>query len=127
MSWFFQDETTPATQTLLTTLGEASCIVPAWWYIEVTNIFVVAEQKGRTSPAQVANFISMLATMQIELDNEAPSQAFNRILPLCRSYRLTSYDAVYLELAQRRQLPLATLDESLRQAAAKLGLILLGK
>jgi len=48
-------------------------------------------------------------------------------LPLCRAHRLTSYDAIYLDLAQRGRLPLSTLDEPLRKAAKKLGVKLLGK
>jgi predicted nucleic acid-binding protein len=36
---------------------------------------------------------------------------------LCDRFGLTPYDAAYLELAQRRQLPLATLDGELIRAA----------
>ena len=48
------------------------------------------------------------------------------MLPLCREYRLTTYDACYLDVAVRWQLPLASLDEPLRQAAAARGVTLLG-
>ena len=60
-------------------------------------------------------------------DDEGPERAFTQLLPLCRTHQLTSYDALYLELALRRHLPLATLDESLRRAAKKLGIKLLGR
>jgi predicted nucleic acid-binding protein len=39
---------------------------------------------------------------------------------------LTLYGAAYLELAQRRRLPLATLDRQLREAAIKAGTRTLG-
>jgi predicted nucleic acid-binding protein len=61
------------------------------------------------------------------VDSEAPQRAFSHLLPLCRTHKLTSYDAIYLELAVRRRLPLATLDVALRKAAKKLGVKLLGK
>ena len=53
---------------------------------------------------------------------------FSAIYCRCAAtHKLTSYDAIYLDLAVRRQLPLATLDEPLRKAAKKLGVKLLGK
>jgi predicted nucleic acid-binding protein len=45
---------------------------------------------------------------------------------LADRFGLTPYDAAYLGLAQRRTLPLATLDELLRTAAPALGVALSG-
>jgi predicted nucleic acid-binding protein len=59
------------------------------------------------------------------VDDEGPAKAFAELLPLCRAHHLTSYDAVYLELAMRAQLPLATLDVDLAKAAKKSGVKLL--
>jgi predicted nucleic acid-binding protein len=127
MSWCFLDEATPATRKLLAGISDATILVPAWWYIEITNVLVLAEQKGRTTADQVAEFISMIEALDVEVDSESPPRAFSHLLPLCRSHRLTSYDAIYLDLAFRRRLPLASLDEPLRKAAKKLGIKLLGK
>jgi predicted nucleic acid-binding protein len=55
-----------------------------------------------------------------------PDRAFTFLLALCRSHRLTSYDAIYLDLAVRWSLPFATLDEDLRKGAKTLGVRLLG-
>jgi predicted nucleic acid-binding protein len=63
--------------------------------------------------------------LRIEQDKEAPEPAFSQILALCRAHRLPSYDAIYLDLALRTSLPLATLDEDLRRTAKKLGVPLL--
>jgi predicted nucleic acid-binding protein len=41
-------------------------------------------------------------------------------------YELTAYDATYLELAMRLNLPLATLDLKLLSAARQAGVSLLG-
>jgi predicted nucleic acid-binding protein len=87
----------------------------------------LAEKNGRIPADRVAEFVAFVGSMQIEADNEAPQRAFSHLLPLCRKHQLTSYDAIYLDLAVRRQLPLATLDGPLRKAAKKLGVKLLGK
>jgi len=46
---------------------------------------------------------------------------------LAGRHKLTVYDAAYLELAVRRRLPLATLDEQLRAAGNSEGVPLLGR
>jgi predicted nucleic acid-binding protein len=127
MSWCFLDEATAATQKLYDDLSRVLVLVPAWWYHELTNVLYLAEKNGRIRADRVAEFIAFVGSVQIEVDNEAPERAFSHLLPLCRTHQLTSYDAVYLDLAQRRKLPLATLDEPLRKAAKKLGVKLLGK
>jgi len=126
MAWLFQDEATPKTTALLNRLVSETALVPAWWSIEITNLLSIAERKGRITVRQSDAFIADLSKLGIEWDNEAPDRAFTHLLPLCRTHRLTSYDSIYLDLAMRRSLPLATLDEDLRKAARKVGVDLLG-
>ena len=126
MAWLFHDEATPKTTALLNRLAIDTALVPAWWFIEITNILAMAERKGRITPSQSDAFIADLSKLGIERDDEAPDRAFTNLLPLCRAHRLTSYDAIYLELAIRRSLPLATLDDDLRKTGKKLGVGLLG-
>lgn len=127
LAWCFDDEATVDTDALLALLAKESAVVPAWWYIEMTNVLALAERKGRIKAVQVAEFIAMIGTLDLEVDDEAPGRAFDALLGLCRTHQLTAYDAVYLDLAIRRQLPLATLDKGLRKAAQKAGVPLLGK
>jgi len=126
MAWLFHDEATTKTEALLNRLTTETALVPAWWFIEIANVLTIAERKGRISPAQSDAFIADLSKLGIERDDEAPARAFTHLLALCRSHRLTSYDAIYLDLAIRRSLPLATLDDDLRKTAKKLGVALLG-
>lgn len=126
MAWLFHDEATPTTTALLSRLATETALVPAWWHIEITNVLAQAERRGRITPAQSDAFIADLSKLGIERDNDAPDRAFTHLLPLCRTHRLTSYDAIYLDLAMRRSLPLATLDGDLRKTARKLGVSLLG-
>jgi len=126
MAWLFHDEATPKTTALLNRLATETALVPAWWFIEITNVLAMVERKGRITPMQSDAFIADLSRLAIERDNEAPDRAFPHLLGLCRMHRLTSYDAIYLDLAIRRNLPLATLDDDLRKTAKKLGVGLLG-
>jgi len=127
MAWLFNDEATPKTADLLNRLATETALVPAWWFVEITNVLALAERKGRITPAQSGAFIADIGKLDIELDDESPGRAFTHLLSLCRTHRLTSYDAMYLDLAVRRQLPLATLDDDLRKAARNLGVRLLGR
>jgi predicted nucleic acid-binding protein len=126
MAWLFHDEATPKTAALLDRLANETALVPAWWFIEISNVLAIAERKGRITPIQSDAFIADLSKLGIERDDEAPARAFTHLLALCRAHRLTSYDTLYLDLAIRRNLPLATLDADLRRVAKKLGVSLLG-
>jgi len=122
MSWLFNDEATPNTVALLNRLPSETALVPAWWFIEITNVLPMAERKGCIKPTQSDAFIADLGKLGIERDDEAPDRAFTNLLALCCTHRLTSYDPIYLDLAVRRNLPLAMLDDELRKTAkTKLG------
>ena len=126
MAWLFNDEATPKTAALLNRLATETALVPAWWFIEITNVLAMAERRERITATQSDAFIADLGKLGIERDDEAPDRAFTHLLSLCRLHRLTSYDAIYLDLAVRRNMPLATLDDALRKTAKKLGVRLLG-
>jgi predicted nucleic acid-binding protein len=101
--------------------------VPALWHLEVTTVLGVAERAGRINSSESDEFIRELSKLNFEVERDADERAFGHLLPLCRKYQLSSYDATYLDLAVRRKLPLGTLDEPLRKVAKKLGVKLLGK
>ena len=126
MTWLFKEETTPQSVALLARLDVETALVPALWYIELANVMALAEKKRRISSIDTASFISDLGQLAIEVDADSANRAFTELLPLCRDHGLTAYDAVYLDLAIRRRLPLATLDQALRKAARKLDVKLLG-
>lgn len=127
MAWCFPDESTPAIKGLLESMKTAAAAIPGVWYLEVTNALAIAERKRRIAPAQVAGFLAVVEMFKLEVDDQAPARAFSQILSLCRTHGLTSYDAAYLDLALRRQLPLASLDDQLRAAAQAAGIEVLGK
>ena len=126
LTWLFADELTSATAELLERLNAETGVVPDLWFLEIANVPCLAERRGGIPADRSAEFIMQLSKLDLEIDAECSKRAFTHLLPLCRSHQLTSYDAVYLDLAFRRSLPLATLDEALRRAAATLDIKLLG-
>jgi len=125
LRWYFEAEDAVAAD-LLRTVVTDRIMVPVHWRSELANGIVMGERRGRSHPEQVEHLTRMIDRLDLELDGDGAEHAFLRILPLARAHRLTVYDAVYLELAERRGLPLATYDESLSKAARFVGLRVLG-
>lgn len=121
LSWHFVDERTPAAMALLDRTVEEAIVAPAHWLAEVANGALAGERRGRATAAQTSNLIERIGTMIVESDSLGGEDIFGRILPLARAHRLMVYDAIYLELAERRGLPLATRDADLAVAARSAG------
>ncbi|MBM3583992.1 MAG: type II toxin-antitoxin system VapC family toxin [Alphaproteobacteria bacterium] len=119
--WLFDDEKTMAGDALLASLRESSAMVPAIWPLEIANLLVSGERRGRISPERVERQLATLSTLPIHVDPETCDRAWDEILALARAHRLTVYDAAYLELALRLGLPLATRDGDLAVAARAAG------
>lgn len=127
MAWLFEDERTEETSQIQDRLASEAAVVPVHWLLEVTNVLFLAEKRKRISVTTSAEFLRLLRGLEFEVDHDWKIDRIDPWLTLCRAHGLTSYDAVYLELAVRRQLPLATLDDNLRKAAKGVGVELLGK
>ena len=102
--------------------AKTSARVPVTWGLEVSNVITNAEVKGLVREVQSEAFLEMLGVVDIGADSATFSKALSDTLQIARRYRLSAYDASYLELAMREGLPLATLDEDLQKAANKAGL-----
>jgi len=121
--WLFEDEASPRADALLDVVSEHGAVVPPLWFFECANGLAMAERRGRIDGAGVAKAIDLLRRLPLEVDDAAPSRAFDAVLELARMHRLTTYDAHYLDLALRRGLALATGDTSLRAAAGAAGAV----
>ena len=126
LTWSFEDEHTPAALAILDQITEAGAVAPAIWPLEVLNGLTMAERRGRLDIMRRHQLAGFLRDLPVNLDQETADQAWTATMRLSERHRLTLYDAAYLELAQRLQLPLATLDQELRAAANALGIPLLG-
>lgn len=124
MRWYFGDGSVSDLEyasRVLDSMTSAAVLVPGVWGLEVANVLARAEAKGLTTEARTETFVGMLNRMDISTDTATSAQALSGILQLARRYNLSSYDASYLELAMREDLPLATLDDDLRRAAQRAG------
>lgn len=128
LPWRFEDEATPWTEALLDRVeGGEEVRVPAHWPLEIANTLLVARRRGRVTSAQVSEFVDDLASLPIRIEPPSAPAEWPAILALAEKYRLTAYDAAYLELVERTGLPLATLDRELRQAAEAEGVPLVAQ
>lgn len=117
IAWFLPDEYSAPALRLLERAGEDGAVVPDFWRLEVGNAMLVATRRSRMTIHQHIDALVQLAFLPIEVDFETSSNAWDQTLQIAERFRLTLYDACYLELAQRRNLPLASLDRQLSDAA----------
>jgi predicted nucleic acid-binding protein len=126
MVWFMPDEASESATALLHRTATQGAVVPMLWPIEIGNTLTIAVRRRRISLKQRTTALNLLSGLPIEVDAETQKQAWGDTLALADEFKLSLYDACYLELARRRRLPLASLDRDLRAAGAGLGLELLG-
>ena len=119
-AWVLDDENEPYANAAFSLLPAESALVPRLWHLELRNVLLSAERMNRLSPVRAGQHLAALAALPIDTDDDTD---LNTAYELARTYRLTIYDAVYLELAQRRNVLLATLDNALRRAARAEGLL----
>ena len=119
LSWCFEDEATPECDLLFERVRDEGAVVPGLWHLEVANVLLQAEKRGRISPGDLAMRLELIAELPIATDTETATRAWREILALARTEGLTTYDAAYLELAMRRALPLQTKDGALIGAAER--------
>jgi len=125
MSWCFQDEAGDYSDAILDRLAESTAVVPSIWPLEVVNVLLVAERKQRITESESVRFLTLLSQLPISVEVDRHEEMMKDILSLARASGLSSYDAVYLDLAMRKGLPLATLDNKLIEAARKVGVPIL--
>ncbi len=120
LAWCFEDEQTPSVMAVLDRVTEFGAVAPLLWPLEALNGLLVAERRRRVSASRRQTLAGFLRDLPIVLDLGTADHAWDMTARLAERFALTTYDASYLELAQRRQLPLASLDQALLAAAIAL-------
>jgi len=126
LAWIYSEESTPAIRDLFDRITAEGAWVPSLWRLEVANVLQISVRHSRHDAAFRNETLADLALLPIALDPHTDQQAWSATMQLAERHKLTLYDAAYLELALRRALPLATLDDELRTAAAAEGVSVLG-
>jgi len=120
LAWFFPDERTGFTDAALELAAQEECWVPALWRLEFPNALLAAERKRRLTRAERLQVLDEAARLNVRVDLHA--HELRAISALAERHRLTTYDAVYLELAARLDSALITLDRNLAAAASAAGI-----
>ncbi|MBB6147199.1 putative nucleic acid-binding protein [Silvibacterium bohemicum] len=126
LAWIYIEETTKEVREVESLVIRGGALVPSLWRLEVANILEMGIRRRRHSAAFRDATLADLALLPINIDLETERHAWGATARLAARHQLTAYDAAYLELAQRRGLPLATLDREMRAAAKKEKIVLLG-
>ncbi len=106
---------------VLWSLEETRAVVPSLWFLEVISSAMAIRKRDEVTDTEVNTYIAVLEDLPLSVDDQTSERAFGSIMRLAQRYNLTSYDATYLELAIRENLPLATLDKALKKAAIRAG------
>lgn len=130
LAWFFE-RSDPQEAALADRLLDDIVAQPVWvpglWHLEVANALLIAERRGVAKEAQVIDYLQRLGRLPIKTDATAVSRRQEVIMALGRQFRLTAYDANYLELALRTGSTLATFDAKLASAMQQTGGQIYGK
>jgi len=124
VAWCFPGdptENTPYSRHILGLLATDDAVVPEIWALEIANsIFVSFSKRQRISEQQIQEYLQRLKALPISVE---PVEMWSNVELESRARRwsIAAYDAAYLALALRKNLPLATTDDDLKNAASAEG------
>jgi predicted nucleic acid-binding protein len=125
LAWLLPDEQYAGLDALADALETGPAQAPPLWALEVRNALVTAQRRKRITERELDKLLKIIDGLPIELDTAPPVETGPAVVACARRFGLTTYDAAYLELAQRLGLPLATIDVALADAARKAGVTVL--
>jgi predicted nucleic acid-binding protein len=123
LAWFLDRPTAQYADHIRQLLLRGSrAVVPNLWHLEIANGFINAERRGLLTLSDTTEALQNLEIVIAQaIENSRDSISMRAVLRTAREFRLTAYDAVYLETSLQQELPLATLDRQLLPAASKAG------
>lgn len=126
ISLVMDDEQVSTADEVLELIVTRGVVVPPLWSFEVANALLVAARRGRIEFTECDLRLARLLALPISFDDDLSLHILSKSLDLARRHALTVSDAAYVELAQRREAPLATLDDPMARAAASEGIQVIG-
>jgi predicted nucleic acid-binding protein len=121
--WFMPDERHPVAEVAYRRIARDPAVAPVLWWYELRNMLIINERRGRLDSDKTDRVLRLLRGLPVSIDSDVEEEA---LMQLARRHQLTVYDAAYLELAKRRDHPLATLDDALSKAARSERVVLIG-
>jgi len=119
LAWLFDED--QAAAKLEPTLAGADLVAPMLWRLEVVNAILVKERRKILTAAQGTQLLELLQDWSVEVINQPAGQSLSQFASMARPHQLTAYDAAYLDVAMRLNLPLLTRDANLIAAARRVG------
>lgn len=116
-AWCFEDEATEATRAFLDIAGDGGVYVPQIWKFEMANLLRMAERRQRLEESETDAHLKNLAELVVLEDSIDAEKCWKQVMTIAREHLLTVYDASYIELALRIDVPLATRDKAMIAAA----------
>lgn len=122
VAWFVPSQATGYADRVARRTRHEALVVPSLWEAEFANVMTVLLRRRVLARHQVAAVLARAERLDLVTDRDAA--AARVLFTLAERHGISAYDAAYLELAQRRGLPLATRDTSLARAARAAGIAL---
>lgn len=122
LAWVMPDEDDERADTYLERLLVDRAVVPQLWPLEVANVLLISGRRGRINDDEINHAINSLRVLPIDVDHKTHEYAFTETFEYATEHGLTVYDAAYLELAKRRDLPIATFDIALSKVCQAIGI-----
>jgi predicted nucleic acid-binding protein len=117
LAWLLPDETSKMADEIIEHLIEATALVPAIWTSEIGNVLIIATRRGRMTQQEEHWLLNVLQALPVDIEPAPSGRTLECVIDIANKHSVTAYDAAYLELAERHDLPLATLDKRLAAAA----------
>lgn len=123
-AWLLRSQRTDLTEAILDRASREAILVPPLWHVEMANVLVVAQRRRLATASEVTEFVNRLGDLALVTAEDSGSRSLRDVRILAVEQKLSAYDAVYLDLAMRTGLPLATKDEDLIKAAKRVGAVI---
>ncbi len=124
LAWLFERQKSnelECAERALLALETADVTVPSLWHIEIANALLVGERRNVVTEAQVMDYLNRLVSLPIKTDDTTTMSRRDSVMAFARQHTLSAYDAVYLDLALRKNATLATFDMKLAAAMRNAG------
>lgn len=115
LAWSLEDESSEPAEAAVERLLAEGGLAPAHWPLEVANGLRSAERRGRIDEPSIRRLAARLVGLPVDVAPVELSTALG-VIEAARRHDLSVYDAAYLDLADVRGLPVATVDDRLARA-----------
>jgi len=122
LAWCIPEQSSVVAKQFLQQVKLEGALVPKIWHLEIGNILGLKLRDKNLSAETVQEGLGVLDSLDIVTDSQYPPFTVANSVGQIIRFQLAAYDALYLELALRTGLPLATFDKAMLAAASRYGI-----